>query len=204
MPEVPMFSLLLFALAVSPAGDAVSPLRVSVKDRTGAPFANVLLIVKSLDGGGERIRALSDASGEVPETHLSRGLYRIIATCPYGICETKVTEFLVGSDPVELGLTLDVRPTTGDVVLSDVKLQVAVVGPRDEPASKASVLARNSDATIEKWYVADKKGELLIDALSEPMTLAVSYAGRLEVKGVTSQDIDRLVRTKSSLTIRIR
>jgi hypothetical protein len=197
-----MLPLLLLTLSEAALSHA-SSLRVSVKDRTGSPFANVLLIVKSLEDGGERHRALSDASGEAPETVLRPGLYRLIATCPYGVCETQITEFLMGNDSVSLRMALDVRATTGDIVLSDRKLRVVVVGRNEQAASKAKVLVRNSDATTEKWYVADEKGGLLIDVLSEPMTLVAFYAGRLETRNLTSEDVDRLQRTKTSLTIRV-
>jgi hypothetical protein len=51
--------------------------------------------------------------------------------CPYGICETKITEFLVGDTPVELELKLDVSPTRGNVAIvepsNQLKLEVVDV-----------------------------------------------------------------------------
>jgi len=72
---------------------AAAPLRLKVLDQTGAAFPDVLVIVKSLAGKGEIFRALTDQSGCVPERDLPAGLYRAIATCPYGICETRLASF---------------------------------------------------------------------------------------------------------------
>jgi hypothetical protein len=96
---------------------SAAPLRLRVMDQTGAAFQNVLVIVKSLAGKGEIFRALTDQAGGVPERNLPAGLYRAIATCPYGICETKVSEFLVGDTPVELEVKAGVSPTRGNVAM---------------------------------------------------------------------------------------
>ena len=73
---------------------------------------------------------------------MTAGLYRAIATCPYGICETKVSEFLVADAPVELELKVDVSPTRGNV---------AVVGPSGRLRLEvvASRISRNPRARFE-------------------------------------------------------
>src|SRR5690242_15077869 len=86
------------------------PVHLRVLDQTGAGFPDVLVIIKSLAGKGEIFRGLTDQAGSVPERDLIAGLYRAIATCPYSICETKVTEFLVSDTPVELELKVNVSP----------------------------------------------------------------------------------------------
>src|SRR5262245_16161710 len=92
------------------------PLRVVMVDGTGAGFTDVLVIVRSLEDGKESFRALTDSSGIVPVHDLNPGLYRLIATCPYGICQTTVHEFLVKRDPIDLRLPLEVVPTRGNTV----------------------------------------------------------------------------------------
>src|SRR5947209_18058988 len=118
MRRAPICVAVLVLLVCSEA--SAVPLRRRVLDQSGAAFPDVLVIVKSLAGKGEIFRALTDQTGGVAERDLSPGLYRAIATCPYGICETKITELFVSDTPVELELKVDVSPARGIV---------AVVGP---------------------------------------------------------------------------
>ena len=203
MPALQTSFLLLLVLSLPASTESKAALHVTVKDRTGAAFPNVLLIVQSLRGKGEQSRALSDSGGSTPRIELEPGLYRVIATCPYGLCETKLKELLIGSDPVDLALTLDVRPISRGTLVGDLKFHVNIMGPDNRPASGAHVLMRNSDASVEEWLVADEDGELLVDAIQEPIILVVSHAGRLEERNVGPEEVDELARTKSALIIRV-
>ena len=176
-------------------------------DQTGAAFPQVLVIVKSLQGGREIGRGLTDAAGNVPERELAPGLYRIIATCPYGICETKVVEFLVGDLPLQLELKLDLSPTKGygDVVQvgPSRSLDVAVVDREGRPASEAQVLVRDSEARHERWYTSGSDGSVAVDLPDGPVTIVVLYRGALTARTV-SEDAARGLRAKrAKLTITV-
>jgi hypothetical protein len=137
------------------------PPRLTVLDYTGAAFPNVLVIVKSLAGKGEIFRALTDDRGSVPERGLPAGLYRANATCPYGLCKTKVSEFLVGDSRVMLELKVDVTPTQGNfaVVGPSSQLTIQVVDVQGRPAASAQALVRDSAAEFEQWYTTNAQGE---------------------------------------------
>jgi hypothetical protein len=153
------FAAILVLLVGSQAG--ASPVNLRVTDQTGAAFPDVLVIVKSLAGKGEIFRALTDQAGRAPERDLTAGLYRAIATCPYGICETRVTEFLVGDAPLELELKVDVSPTRGNVAIvgPSNQLKLDVLDAQGKPAI-AAVLVRDSNAEFEQWYKTNSEGEV--------------------------------------------
>ena len=65
---------------------------IHITDESGAPFPNVLVIIKSLDDNVEVGRYISDCDGQIPPINFSHSLYRVIATCPYGLCRTTVRE----------------------------------------------------------------------------------------------------------------
>jgi hypothetical protein len=79
----------------------------------------VLVIVQNLDAHEREVmRVLTDREGRVPAADLSSGLYRVIATAPYGTLQAKVDEFLVGSKPRSVVVTVQFLATHGygDVV----------------------------------------------------------------------------------------
>ena len=177
-------------------------LRLQVFDQSGAGFPNVLVIVKSLEGQGEKFRALSDKSGAV-ETHtLAPGLYRIIATCPYGICETTVREFMVGSTPIHLELRLAVLPTQGDVVTVGPvdRCKVEVLDPRGKPISSAQILVRDSDARNEKWYTTGTEGTVTVNLPPGEVTIVVVHNGGLVTETLTRS---QLAATHEVVTVRL-
>lgn len=82
---------------------ATAPVKIRVEDAVGAVIKDELVIVQDLDSREhEVLRALSDQEGNVPPLQLSPGLYRVIATAPYGVWQTSVREFLVGERPTEV------------------------------------------------------------------------------------------------------
>ena len=107
--------LILFLFGLVPAnGSATFPVTIRVEDASGAVTKEVLVIVQDLDHSEHEIlRTLSDQSGNVPSLQLSPGLYRVIATAPYGIWETSVSEFLVGSPPNVVIVKVQPMPTHG-------------------------------------------------------------------------------------------
>ena len=72
---------------------------------------------------------------------------------PYGICETKITEFLVDTTSVELDLKVDLSPTRGNVTFvgPSKMLKVEVLDTQGRPAPAAGVVGRDSNAEYEHW-----------------------------------------------------
>jgi len=198
------FTATLVLLVCSQAGASTVHLRVT--DQTGAAFPNVLVIVKSLAGKGEILRGLTDEAGSVPERDLAAGLYRAIATCPYGICETKVTEFLVGDARVELELKVDVSPTRGNVAIvgPSNRLRLGVVDAQGKPAASAEVLVRDSNADYEQWYKTDAAGEADVEPRGTMTTFVVVYNRTLTTETMSSDNIQKLRGTGKKLEIRLK
>ena len=109
-----ILAVLMFPVAISAATFSVT---IKIEDETGDALKDELVIVQDLNNQEHEIlRALSDKNGYVPPLELPSGLYRVIATAPYGLWETSVREFLVGqkssgsgcldSFPKELSVTL--------------------------------------------------------------------------------------------------
>ena len=85
---------------------------VTIQVQVGdAPIPEDLVIVKSLEKpGNELLRAHTNKTGNVPPVDLKPGLYRAIATTPYGLWVTAAREFLVkpGQIEMEVVVTTDV------------------------------------------------------------------------------------------------
>ena len=156
MKTIAVLKVLSLLLCCSHA--SATPVRLKITDESGADFHDVLVIVKSLDGNGEIFRALTNSTGSVPERDLNPGLYRVIATCPYRICRTKISEFRVSDSPVELQLKLGVFPTRGNSVMVGPpnRIKVEVLNTQGKPAPAAEVLVRDSNAEYEQW-IQDKR-----------------------------------------------
>lgn len=155
-------------------------------DATGAPFPNVLIIVKSLEGEGEMARYLTGPDGRTPTIRLSSGLYRVIATCPYGLCRTTVREFLGSDMPSEIVIPVSVNPTdlNGEIV-GGTPVRLLLEVPHGK-ASGAHILVRDPEAHWEKWYVADKGGIVQIELPSNPSTVVVIYNGKIFIREVSA------------------
>jgi hypothetical protein len=198
--------LAVLTLLIASRVDA-APLHLKVVDKTGAAFPDVLVIVKSLEGKGEIARALTDAIGSVPGRELPSGLYRVIATCPYGICETEVQEFYVKDAPVQLELTVDVSPTRGEGDVVEIgpsrPLKVQVLDRDGRPARLASVLVRDSDAQHERWYKTDSDGGTTVELPEGQVTVVVLYGGAITSRTLSVATIDGLKAKGTSLAIHL-
>jgi hypothetical protein len=155
-----------------------APLKIRVVDPSGAPFSKVLVIVKSLQGGGEVARDLTDSNGRVPVMEVGNGLYRIIATCPYGLCGTAVKEFSGERLPTELLVNVPIpsSDTNGELIGTPI-LRVDLRFANGAPASGMHLLVRDQEAKWEKWYVADERGTATIELPDDPIVLVALYHG---------------------------
>ncbi len=172
----------VFVFLVAALRAQSTPLRVVILDQTGAGFPDVLVVVKSLESGGESFRALTDRNGNIPMRDLGSGLYQLIATCPYGICQTAVTEFVVKSDPIDLRLPVKVMPTVGSTVtIGPVEHRRVEVQDRNgRPIASAPILVRDATAQNEKWYKTEPDGGVVIDLPSESQATVIAvYRGNL-------------------------
>jgi hypothetical protein len=194
----------ILVLLVSSRSSA-SPVHLRVTDQTGAAFPDVLVIVKSLAGKGEIFRALTNQAGGAPERDLTAGLYRAIATCPYGICETRVTEFLVSDAPLELVLKVDVSPTRGNVAIvgPSNQLKLDVLDGQGKPAI-AAVLVRDSNAEFEQWYKTNSEGEVDVEPRGTMTTFVVLYNGTLTTETISSESVQKLRSEGKKLVIRLK
>jgi len=74
-----------------------APVNLVVEDSSGVALKDELVIVQDLRSREhEVLRVLSGGTGKIPTMDLPPGLYRAIATAPYGLWQTEVQEFLVG------------------------------------------------------------------------------------------------------------
>jgi hypothetical protein len=199
-----LFVLVLMSLVSSYAGAA--PVQLRVTDQAGAPFPDVLVIVKSLAGKGEIFRALSGPTGRVPERNLPPGLYRVIATCPYGICETSISEFLADSTSLELEVKVDISPSRGNVAFvgPSNRLKLEVVDIQGKPAVSAEVLVRDSNAEYEQWYKTNGEGKADVEPRGKMTTFVVVYNRTLTTETISSEAIQKLRSEGKELVVRLK
>jgi hypothetical protein len=168
--------LLLFCQLATAA-----PVKFRVLDESGAPIKDVLVILQNLSKHeAELLRVLSDAEGSGGGRDLQPGLYRLIATTPYGPWRTTIKEFVVKSAPQEFAIRIKPMPTHGYgdiVVVGTTWLDLQILRPDGLPASDAELLVRDRDATLytERWYKTDAQGRTKIELVSNPLVLLVLY-----------------------------
>lgn len=188
------------AISAAPQPTALITVALAVQDPSGAAIKAELVIVQDLDNHeDEVVRALTDENGEMPPLKLGPGLYRAIATAPYGLWRTRVREFLVNNVPVRLVLRVDPMPTHGygDVVAIGAKhLHLQVLTPDGRPAVAVSVLARDEEATLhlERWYKTDDSGGATIEVVGDPLVLVVVSAKTLVTREISSKSTRETIR----------
>jgi hypothetical protein len=85
--------------------------RIRAVDQSKAPFPGVLVIAKSLEDGRELGLHLTGADGRIPSLHFESGTYRLILTCPYGVCTTTVIEVLGQPLTSDFSIAVPVKTT---------------------------------------------------------------------------------------------
>jgi hypothetical protein len=165
---------MLFAmLGVVAAPQRGSSVELTVEDKTTAPFPNVLVILRAFDNRHEILRALTNKEGRVPAVDLQPGLYQVIAACPYGLCKTKVREFLVTQDPLQLTVTVDGEGSHDGAILGAPTQTIQVQDKHGRPVSGALVLARDELAIYERFYKSDHLGEAKVELFADPTVLVI-------------------------------
>lgn len=172
--------------------------KIQVVDASGAPAQDVLVIVKALDHYGELARRLTDQQGGIGSLGLKPGIYRAIATTPYGLWQTEIREFVVSDTPVEVQLTVKPRGTHGfgDVVtLGGSSADLQVLGTDGKPAGGAEVLVRDKDATLslERWYKTDANGKAKVELVGHPTVVVVILDGKLTTAELSSKQTHAVI-----------
>jgi hypothetical protein len=136
---------------------------------------------------------------------LPAGLYRVIATCPYGICETRVSEFLVGTAPVDIALKVDLSPTRGNVarVGPSNHVRVKVLDAQARSVRSANILVRDPYADDERWYKTNGDGEVDVEPLGITV-IAVLYNGTLTEETFSEAATDKLRTEGQKLVIHLK
>lgn len=163
--------LLLIVMAASPA--MAKGIRIKVVDANGNPFPNVLAIVQGLTDYREMGRFLSDKDGLTPEIQVSDEIFRVIATCPYGLCRTSVHEFLLASSPKVVAITAQVVSSDENGVPVGYPKSKLLLERPHEKTQGAKILVRDPLARWEHWYVADKDGSAEIELPYDPTVIVV-------------------------------
>jgi hypothetical protein len=129
----------------------------------------------------------------------SEGLYRLIATTPYGFWRTTIKEFLVKAAPMEVALRIKGMPTHGygDItVVGAPWVDMQVLRPDGQPASSAEVLVRDRDATLytEQWYKTDAQGRIGIEMRSDPLVLVILYQDAIMTTELSERDAPKVIK----------
>lgn len=194
--------LLLAALVF--AGSAwAAGVDFSVVAGDGLPLKDVLVIVQTLERSDRELcRSLTDAQGLACRAELTPGLYRAIATTPYGLWNTRVREFWVAHANATVTLQMTPMGTHGygDIVtLGLPSAGIQVLQSNGEPAPKALVIVRDREATLhlERFYMTDAAGKTSIELTGDPTVLVVVFNGT-----VLSQEVSKSPRP-SPVTVRL-
>ena len=181
----------LFAAIICVGSAWAANIGISVVDAAGLPLKDVLVVVQSLERGQESCRALTDTMGRACGMELSPGLYRAIATTPYGLWNTTAVEFLASQSPSQVRLKMSSKPTHGygDVVtIGNPTRDLQVLQSNGQPAAKAKVLVRDSEVTLSlvRWYTTDALGKARIELVAGPAIVVVVFEGMLVSQEVSA------------------
>jgi len=170
---------LLLALLLL-AQSSATRVNLTIEDASGAALKDELVIIQNLNRKGrEVLRVLTDEDGKIPALNLEPGLYRAIATAPYGLWETEVREFLVTAKPLQLKLNVYPMPTHGygDIVPfgPPKKKNLKVLRADGKPAIGAELWIRDREATLylERRYRTNSGGEAVIELVGEPTVVTI-------------------------------
>lgn len=180
--------LLMVSISLTCTCQNFGSVRVNTLDQTGVSFPNVLVVVKSLDTGEEKMRCLTAEDGSCAIAQLRSGLYRVIATCPYGTCGTVVREVIVPSAPPQesvVRIKLPMKPLLGPGITVAPIIRIRIVS-NGKPVSGAEVIVRNTEATWDdERRITDTKGDVAVKLFPDPVVFVVRAGDRLTEKVLT-------------------
>jgi hypothetical protein len=123
----------------------------------------------------------------------------MIATAPYGIWQTGIKEFLVGSVPVEMSLRLKLKPTHGYgdiVVVGTAWVELQVLRHDGQPASNAELLVRDREDTLytERCYKTDAQGRAKVEMVADPLVLIILYQGGIMTTDLSKRNAPKVIK----------
>jgi hypothetical protein len=190
--------LLLCFTAVLP-GVAAGQVRIVVKDTSGTPIPDALVIVQDLNHQEREIfRALTDREGNLAPRTLSPGLYRAIATYPYGRWETAVREFLVRDQTLTVQIGMAAQQGHDEIAVSIGELTVHIRDAAGKPVDGARVLVRDAEAHrgSEHWGTTNAQGTATLQLTMTPAVLIVVYGDKLYTFPTAGLETERTLRLK--------
>ena len=199
----------LFAILACSNANAAS-LHIHVQDGTGEALKDQLVIVQPLEKYGEIFRELTDEGGNIAPRDVSPGFYRLIVTNPYGLWQTKISEFAINAAPVEIKLTVAPMGTHGYGDRVPIRsanehprmLTVQFVDGEGNAAPSVRFLVRNEDLDFATWYQSDNKGIKRVELPSEPITLVALWNGNLATKTFDNKFVDQLDRKSLVISLK--
>jgi len=149
---------------------------------------------------------LTETNGNVPRHDLKPGLYRIIATCPYGPCVTVVREILVSQEIVKIDLIVKFKPIVNDFTIYDSgsHLRIKVLEANGSVSQGARIIVRDEFALEEHWYSTDINGVAIIGiAAGETSIIVVVTSNQLEAQTLLNDEIRNLQKKHTQLAIKL-
>jgi hypothetical protein len=157
--------------------------RVKAVDEVGVRVPDILVVVRSLDTHTLfPPRFLTDSEGQTPVFEVPPGLYQFVASCPFGIWRTSVTEMFVDSSTKDIILRVGATQAI-DVITTNEPPTVSVYmfssPPEKAPLAGIRVLSRGSEAEDEDWLQTDATGRVRVKLVDGPTILAVPIEGKI-------------------------
>jgi hypothetical protein len=174
-----ILAVFILLLPITPSRAAT--VSIHVVDGSVADLQNELVIVRSLHGYRESLRALTNAQGRAPICELKAGVYQLIVSEPYGLWKTHIEEFIVGETSLKIDVSMEVLPThgIGDLEVIAPEVDLVLVDTRGEPLSEVQVFVRDGEAQYGQWYRANSDGRVTVHTFGDGSVFLVSHAGKL-------------------------
>jgi oligogalacturonide lyase len=149
---------------------------IQVVDHAGAPLANALVLIKSLDSGHQTGVYSTGKDGKIPALEFDQGMYRIAIMCPNGACGNTLKEMfaaqLSGAVVIQAHSSSTAEPSA---VASGKKTAVVVQDVNHKALANIPFLVRTADAVQEIWYTTDKSGSAKVSLPTDPAVIVVPY-----------------------------
>ena len=118
------------------------------------------------------------------------------------MCETKVVEFMVASEPVMLQLVVDGKAIIDTEYIGWDRITIQTVDKEGHPVPSVAVLVRDEEALHEKWYKTGPSGTVEVELPPDVPVVFVSLnEGKLTTKTLDRKERDQVIAGGRRLTI---